>query len=189
MNKKSKNNLFNYLETNEINKGIIEKSKKSLLILKALKYEPFNKEMLKSICFKDFNGINSNLKGFRSLIWKILLNYFPENINTWEKYSLKNKLSYDSFLNKFFPTKGIEENENFANSKYEFDLILWERIERDTNRTGKENPFFSEKITKNDCLKNFCFNNKDNKNNQEMHINVLTRILYLFAKFNSSLII
>ena len=42
-----------------------------------------------------FNGITDEVKGLRPLIWRILLNYFPEDSSQWDDTLRSNKEAYE----------------------------------------------------------------------------------------------
>ncbi|KAG8193385.1 hypothetical protein JTE90_012187 [Oedothorax gibbosus] len=69
--------------------------------------ELFNKEKiplteLKTLCF---NGIPDDL-GYRALSWKILLNYLPTQKSEWTAVLLKQRNSYENFIEEMIVTPG-----------------------------------------------------------------------------------
>ena len=42
-----------------------------------------------------FNGITDEVKGLRPLIWRILLNYLPEDSSQWDDTLRSNKEAYE----------------------------------------------------------------------------------------------
>lgn len=146
----------------------------------------------------------------RAKCWMILLGYLPTEIEDWNETISLNKSLYEQYLDEMFiknDENQIIENETTINndeipslnqatnhplSKDPFvpwnvhfkDKELWNTIEKDTLRTRNETLFFRE-YTK--CIypkmkrNNHNIENKENIG-KEKHYEVLTRILFIYAK-------
>jgi hypothetical protein len=71
--------------------------------------------------------------------------------------------------------KGSEWNTFFQ------DMKLWDEIEKDTKRTRNELDFF-QKLTNKPM--SFCYSKTIRKNDPETHVDVLSRILFIYGKLN-----
>jgi len=67
---------------------------------------------------------------------------------------------------------------------YFSDMRLWDEIEKDTKRTRNELDFFQKSTNK---TMTFCYSKTIKKNDPETHIDVLSRILFIYGKLNSGI--
>ena len=186
--KMNRRNSLKSLEINK-NKRILEKCFKSEQILNALNYESINKKKIKYLCSKGFSGINPDLESFRSILWKIMLEYLPEKKILWDEIIKSNKISYDILIDKFIeePLKrkeilkdNLKVKQDNSLIKYYFDFNLWNDIEKDTKRSRNDVVFFNE-LSRNNF---FVVDNYDKLVCKSNKSDILTRILYLYAKIN-----
>lgn len=175
---------------------------------------PINKQLLSSLCYP---GIPDEIKGLRSICWRLILNYLPTDKNKWQDILAQNRKDYDSFVQQFLVFKNKEKVESKQDSNsLEFvkpqdhplskskesdwnalfkDLELWDEIEKDTRRTRSEMSFFLEKTDPPSNYPLLCryvpkdhrFTSRSEKiyeDRPEIHCDVMTRILFLYAKLN-----
>ena len=177
----------------KINKKIVNLEKNTMnLVCKIIdSILDKNKELVSKFA-KD--GLPDDLPMLRAYIWKILLNYLPEDPKKWEE-TLKEKRTIYSNYKKFIEKK-IEKE--LKEKKYKSRDIL-EQIIKDVYRTNSQIAFFSESTKKNNInnknesnkvyerRKNFTFNNIDeiyyNEKENELHVDVLKRILFIYSVF------
>ena len=142
-----------------------------------------------------FEGIPNELPILRAFIWKILLNYLPDEPKKWEETLKSKRAQYNSYK-KF--VEGRLELE-LKTKKYNSKDIL-EQIIKDVYRTNTSNPFFYEPINKKDNVskeellqlyqkrKKYTFNNINEiyypPEKNEIHAEVLKRILFIYTFIN-----
>ena len=66
-----------------------------------------------------FNGITDEVKGLRPLIWRILLNYLPEDSSQWDDTLRSNKEAYEMWKDELIikpMLKDEQEKEKKAES-------------------------------------------------------------------------
>jgi hypothetical protein len=97
-----------------------------------------------------FSGVPEECKGFRSLVWKILLGYLSDTPDNWlEELDLK-RTSYDEFKQEFIIQYQLDTDQDplatgYDNARwksYFADQQLWIQIEKDVRRTQPEMHFF-----------------------------------------------
>lgn len=168
-----------------------------------------NLPLLRKFCYQD------NLQNYpilRPIFWKILLGYLPTDAKSWKEVITLNSLLYKDYIsivftknydseimngngnsNEFYNESNekihkandhplnIEKNSNWL--LYFNDKELWNTIDKDTKRTRSEDSFFKMSIKKKypSLSKNMSENEKD----FEQHKDVMTRILFIFAKTHS----
>ena len=158
------NNLFEhviehinkYLSKNSLNEIITINIKK---ISEFINQNKFTNDILETILL---NGIPNNLQCLRPLIWKSFLGYLPANdLSKWKNIIINNYRQYHQLKKKYpeYPSN-ITENE---------DIKLISQLEKDLPRTRGDINFFKNKT-----------NSKKNIN--EIHYDVIKRILFFFAK-------
>ena len=104
-----------------------------------------------------YNGIPKGIRGLRSLLWKTLLDYYPEDdVSSWQETMIKSKTEYEKLKSQY--------RYNIINDK---ELI--KQIELDLPRTQSNEPFFISKP-------------KGKK--EKTHYEIIKRILYIYAKVN-----
>ena len=150
-----------------------------------------NKELIRKFAE---DGLPDDLPMLRAYIWKILLNYLPEDIKKWEETLNEKRTQYSNY--KKFIEKKLEKE--VKEKKYKSRDTL-EQIIKDVYRTNTQIAFFYEptKIknvgNKDEFIKMFerrkncTFNNieeiyYDEKEN-EIHVDVLKRILFIYTVF------
>ena len=150
-----------------------------------------NKAQLKKYTYI---GIPEEVPILRAFIWKILLNYLPEDPKKWEETLNQKRTEYNTYK-KFI--KGRLDLE-IQEKKYKSKEIL-EQIIKDVYRTNTDNPFFCELVEKNNTItkeelskiyekrKNCIFNNINEiyytEKKYEIHADVLKRILFIYTSF------
>lgn len=158
-----------------------------------------------------YSGIPDEIPSLRTLIWKLSLNY-PKEIQIihspkWQMEINSKRAEYAMLKKKHFQLQkelkmaksGINDhplsNENDSSwSKYFYDIELLEEIEKDVRRTRAQMSFFFMPVDPNDDISNvdIAFKadqirepTKQGKNVEykfETHCDVLTRILFIYAK-------
>ena len=104
-----------------------------------------------------YNGIPKGIRGLRSLLWKTLLDYYPEDdVSSWQETMIKSKTEYEKLKSQY--------RYNIINDK---ELI--KQIELDLPRTQSNEPFFISKP-------------KGKK--EKTHYEIIKRNLYIYAKVN-----
>ena len=212
--------LLLYRSNPNIAKKLIEKVD---LFIQAFQMPEINLHVIQSL---SFHGIPDEIKGLRSLGWRLLLGYLPKDKNKWSANLEKNLTNYESFIKEFLVYKN-KENLNFQTStpkestSIDFisvkdhplnkskesdwnilfkDLELWDEIEKDTKRTRSEISFFLDKtdppstypILSHYAKKDPRFTSRteqyhkvaNDKEKPEVQHDVMTRILFLYAKLN-----
>ena len=145
-----------------------------------------------------FEGIPNELPILRAFIWKILLQYLPDEPKKWEETLKSKRAQYNSYK-KF--VEGRLELE-LKTKKYNSKDVL-EQIIKDVYRTNTSNPFFYEPINKNDNVskeellqlyqkrKKYTFNNINEiyypPEKNEIHAEVLKRILLIYTFINQDI--
>ena len=154
-----------------------------------------------------FSGLQDELPIIRTLCWKLALNYPTVPIihtPKWqEEIDLKRKSYFDlikehyKYLNekKYSKDHPLNGKEDSIWNNYFKDYELVEEIHKDVRRTRAQMSFFfmpadktieitnDEIVLKADYAIEFTKNTKNKiENNFESHADVLTRILYIFAK-------
>jgi hypothetical protein len=128
--------------------------KKALEILSSIL--PRNSVDYKALRLLMNEGIPDEFPMIRSILWKLMLNYLPMNVNEWGSYLSEKRLDYENLK-----MDHIEIND-------EKGAFLLSEIIKDIKRTKTHMHFFSS----------FTGNSKDT------HADVLTRILFIFAKLH-----
>ena len=141
-------------------------------------------------------GIPDDLPILRAYIWKILLNYLPEDPEQWEEILNKKRSEYNNYRQLIDQKLSIEKKEKKYKSRKELEQII-----KDSYRTNTQVPFFLEptnkiqnenriKEIKDDMFerrKNCTFNSIDeiyyDEKKNETHVDVLKRILFIYTKF------
>ena len=154
----------------------------------------------KKLLIKKFSyvGIPNELPILRAFIWKILLNYLPEEPKKWEETITSKRAQYNSY--KAF-VKGRLELE-LKEKKYKSKNIL-EQIIKDVYRTNADIPFFYEAVDKNNKMtkeelvklfekrKNYTFNDINeiyyDSGPDDIHAEVLKRILFIYTYINQDI--
>ena len=143
-------------------------------------------------------GIPNELPILRAFIWKLLLNYLPEEPKKWEEILTSKRAQYNSY--KIF-VKGRLELE-LKEKKYKSKEVL-EQIIKDVYRTNIDIPFFYEAVDKNnkktkeelfklyEKRKNFTFNDINeiyyDSTPDEIHAEVLKRMLFIYTYINQDI--
>ena len=131
-------------------------------ISKFLNQNKFSEDILETILL---NGIPNNLQCLRPLIWKAFLGYFPNfELSKWETIVKNNYYRYQNIKKKY-----SEYPNNIDNEK---DKKLIIQLEKDLPRTRGNIPFFGN-LT----------NSKKHK--EEVHYDVIKRMLFYFSKEHS----
>jgi hypothetical protein len=139
-------------------------------------------------------GLPDDLPMLRAYVWKILLNYLPEDPKKWETTLKEKRSQYNNY--KQFIEKKLELE--VKEKKYKSRDTL-EQIIKDVYRTNSQVSFFYEptnpkKIENKDEYKkmyerrkNCTFNNIDeiyyNEKEYELHVDVLKRMLFIYSMF------
>ena len=150
-----------------------------------------NKIQLKNYSYQ---GLPQEIPILRAFIWKILLNYLPEDPKKWEETLNKKRNEYNSFKKFIEGRLQLEIKEKNYKSKE-----ILEQIIKDVYRTNTDNPFFYELVNKNNSIKkeeltklyekrkNCIFNNINEiyytEKKNEIHADVLKRILFVYTYF------
>ena len=150
-----------------------------------------NKIQLKNYSYQ---GLPQEIPILRAFIWKILLNYLPEDPKKWEETLNKKRNEYNSFKKFIEGRLQLEIKEKNYKSKE-----ILEQIIKDVYRTNTDNPFFYELVDKNNSIKkeeliklyekrkNCIFNNINEiyytEKKSEIHADVLKRILFVYTYF------
>lgn len=217
--------LLLYKYNSNLAKKIVDKAD---LFIQALQMPELNLQVIRSL---SFNGIPDEIKGLRSLCWRLLLNYLPKDKSkNWHTILEQNHSNYESFIKEFLVFTNKEKlnvnnsskfNDNNSSTSVSFicvkdhplnkskesdwnilfkDLDLWDEIEKDTKRTRSEISFFLDKteppssypILSRYVKKDPRFTSKteqfhkvgNNEEKPEVQHDVMTRILFLYAKLN-----
>ena len=137
-------------------------------------------------------GISDEIPILRAFIWKILLNYLPEEPKKWEANLIEKRNEYKNY--KAFIEGRIQSE--IKEKTYKSKDIL-EQIIKDVYRTNSENPFFYELVDKNNkkseeellkiyqqrknCIlkeiDEIYYEDKINEN----HVEVMKRILFIYT--------
>ena len=177
-----------------LNKKIVTCSKTSMdLTCKAMSaILDKNKELVKKFAE---DGLPDDVPMLRAYIWKILLNYLPEDPKKWEPTLIEKRSQYNNY--KAFIEKRLENE--VKEKKYKSREIL-EQIIKDVYRTNTQIAFFfeptnrkildknkEENMKKLQRRKNCTFNNIEeiyyNEKEYELHADVLKRILFIYTSF------
>ena len=137
-------------------------------------------------------GISDEIPILRAFIWKILLNYLPEEPKKWEANLIEKRKEYKNYKAFIEGRLQTEIKEKTYKSK---DIL--EQIIKDVYRTNSENPFFYELVDKNNkkseeellkiyqqrknCIlkeiDEIYYEDKINEN----HVEVMKRILFIYT--------
>jgi hypothetical protein len=155
------------------------------------------------------NGLPDDLPMLRSLIWKINFDYLPINSEEWSNVLQTQRKLYEFYKEQFLIRLNEEfkllENFNNKTSKEKKELeektnkVLLEEIKKDVNRTHSQLSFFfqptnNENQLSQETIKRMMENRRNctmkdindtyNKNVIETHADVVSRILFIYAKFS-----
>ena len=155
------------------------------------------------------NGLPDDLPILRSLIWKIIFDYLPINSEEWTNVLNTQRKLYEFYKEQFLIrlNKEFKLLENFNNKslkeKKELEektnKLLLEEIKKDMNRTHTQLSFFfqptnNENKLSPDKIKTMIENKRNctmtdlndtyNKNIIETNADVVSRILFIYAKFS-----
>ena len=155
------------------------------------------------------NGLPDDLPMLRSLIWKINFDYLPINSEEWSNVLQTQRKLYEfykeQFLIKLNKKYKLKENFNNKTTKEKKELeektnkVLLEEIKKDVNRTHSQLSFFfqptnNENQLSQETIKRMMENRRNctmkdindtyNKNVIETHADVVSRILFIYAKFS-----
>jgi hypothetical protein len=115
-----------------------------------------NKIDLKNLRILIFEGgIPDEFPGVRAIIWKLMFKYLPLNITEWKNYIKDRRLDYENIKMDYLL--------DYENDKVYLDIL------KDIKRTRTHMHFFT------------CINKNSNKENNS---DILSRILYIFAKLH-----
>ena len=150
-----------------------------------------NKELVEKFAE---DGLPDDLPMLRAYIWKILLHYLPEDPKQCEEALTEKRAQYNNY--KLFIEKRLEKE--LKEKKYKSKDTL-EQIIKDVYRTNTQIAFFFEPTHKKNVgnkdefikmferRKNCTFNNIDeiyyNEKENEIHADVLKRILFIYTVF------
>ena len=150
-----------------------------------------NKELIRKFAE---DGLPDDLPMLRAYVWKILLNYLPEDIKKWETTLDEKRTQYNNY--KTFIEQRLEKEVKEKNYKSRDTL---EQIIKDVYRTNTQIAFFFEPTKKKNVgnkeefikmferRKNCTFNNIEeiyyNEKENEIHADVLKRILFIYTVF------
>lgn len=164
--------------------------------------------MLRSLAFR---GIPSDIKGLRPIVWKVLIGYLPRETAKWESIMKEQKEVYEGISGDLIVIPNMEEpdlnNPNFINdhplsvdrksiwNQYFVDNVVWQEIEKDIRRTRTDMQFFMDAFHevdrhKRDQIKNQWQSKKADLNQNFKqnyvitHADVMSRILFLYARLN-----
>ena len=139
-------------------------------------------------------GLPDDLPILRAFIWKLLLDYLPEDPKKWEETLIQKRKLYNSYKNFVEEKLVLELKEKDYKSK---DIL--EQIIKDVYRTNPKISFFYEPTNKNlknkeaqekffqylEKRKSSTFNDIDeiyyNDKENEIHVDVLKRILFIYS--------
>ena len=157
-------------------------------------------------------GLPDDLPELRSLIWKINLGYLPSDWNQWNRYLESKRIAYKKYRENIYKIleKELELLKDYdkmtKEEKNEMDKkthkLILEQICKDTNRTHTEMNFFIKPVDnktvftekeiieltekKRNCtLKNI--NDTYKINIVLTHADVLSRILFMYSKFEPNI--
>ena len=141
-------------------------------LLAILNKPPIDITLVKSIIGMD---VLEEQPSLRSLCWKLLLNYIPTDNKDWETHIDQKRAEYNELKQKYLVSitkkkkKAIDHplSNNSDWEGYFKDNQIMKDIEKDLKRTRNELPFFT---------------NKSRANKKETNLDVLKRILLIFAK-------
>ena len=165
-----------------------------------------DKNKLKEFCS---NGLPEDLPILRSLIWKINFDYLPINSEEWTNVLQTQRKLYEYYKEQIIIRLNEEFKllENFNNKSLQekkkleekTNKLLLEDIKKDMNRTHSQLSFFfqptniDEKLSP-ETIENMIENRRNctmkdlkdtyNKNIIETHADVVSRILFIYAKFS-----
>jgi hypothetical protein len=156
-----------------------------------------------------FEGIPDEIKGLRSLLWKILLNYLPTDVSEWTSVLTARRSNYAHFKQIMLEVSNSAASSEIPASQSDHDV--WYDIDKDIRRTRSDMHFFftPSTLTYNDILIGYIpprpytkpyitgfaeqwsstpedlYTQILNENeNIEKHADVLARILYIYARLN-----
>lgn len=115
-----------------------------------------------------FYGVSDEIKGLRPLVWRILLNYLPEDTDSWEEILREKKKIYEMWKDELIVKPKLSIKDRFSDeakaidqpkkltlldhplstqknstwNKFYSDKQIWEEIEKDVKRTRVEMAFF-----------------------------------------------
>lgn len=101
---------------------------------------------LRELCNR---GIPDEASYIRSICWKLLLGYLPEQRSKWASVTAANEKTYSDLVHAFLPEEKFEnyplvmDKHNPRWQELQHDFLLWEQIEKDTSRTHADLAFFS----------------------------------------------
>ncbi len=177
-------------------------------ILDLISQGAFNSIENKQLQLEMFNGIPDELPGLRTLLWKLSLGFpkeakiihspkWQEEVDLLRNNYFETKRTLTSFLTNFSSIQ-IKSTDPLSNSSewdnYLQDLELLEEIERDVRRTRAQMSFFfmpvdpDQEISNNDIsfkadqIREPTRKSKEKVSKFECHCDVLTRILFIYAK-------
>ena len=176
--------FFNLIAEKAINESVTLVQSNYLMILVTLNSNNISQFAVQQLSMKGVLGDNNNL---RSITWKYLLGYIGNNINNWEDEIDAKRAEYDELINQFSSQITISKEQsqkaktktkinvdhplsttsNSVWNKHFQDVTLVKSIDKDLKRTRNEMDFF-QNVSKN--------------NKTEHNIDVLRRILFIYAK-------
>ena len=139
-----------------------------------------------------YEGLPDELPILRAFLWKILLNYLPEEHKKWEETLLKQRSQYNNYKKFIEGRLQLELKEKKYKSKDTLEQII-----KDVYRTNTQISFFHEPVNKDkkdkkeeylklfEKRKNCTFTDiKDiyyNEGEDEIHVDVMKRILFIYT--------
>ena len=172
-----------------LNQKILTCSKQSI---------PVAADFITAICDKKFSllkqfsykGLPDDLPILRAFIWKLLLNYLPEDPKKWEETLIQKREEYNNYKKVAEDILDLELKEKDYKNKDTLSQIL-----KDVFRTNPKISFFYEPVNKNikfdnfldiiDQRKKWTFNDIEEiyykDKDKEIHIDVLKRILFIYT--------
>jgi len=131
-----------------------------------------------------FEGLPEELPELRSILWKLFLNYYPNNLNEWESFSREKNEDYERL--KLDLLNG-DEKEKYKSVIYEITADI-SRTRTDMNffyinntndNSNPNNPSQEKNNKDNESTNNI--DKTDNRNNKQNLADLLSRILLIFA--------
>ena len=148
-----------------------------------------NKNLMRQYSYE---GLPDELPILRAFLWKILLNYLPEEHKKWEETLLKQRSQYNNYKKFIEGRLQLELKEKKYKSKDTLEQII-----KDVYRTNTQISFFHEPVNKDkkdkkeeylklfEKRKNCTFTDiKDiyyNEGEDEIHVDVMKRILFIYT--------
>mmetsp|Transcript_20750 Transcript_20750/g.46248 ORF Transcript_20750/g.46248 Transcript_20750/m.46248 type:complete len:536 (-) Transcript_20750:74-1681(-) len=164
-------------------------------LFQAITSSPVNLQFVSSVVF---DGLlpETGCDTLRTIVWKLLVQYYPLDPAKWGSHVTKKRQEYHSYVKDFVRADVFEQRPEWNDgalaepasprSAVPTDIELLDQIRKDVIRTQPDLPFFSTEFRTQD-VESWIPGSEIDIVKPYRHCDLLARILFVFAKLNPGL--